>query len=1394
MKLVGNIFGNLDKTKIFFLSIFLVLAFGCAAFATTFDFWGYTYDVNGNPLNGTNITMTLYNYSNWTDPVYHINSTTSDATGFFNLSGIDIVTDIMYQPKAVHYDGDDADYVGKSLPSFPAQEMQNLNNISFFMKEAATINLTVFGEDLEISELSPSSIDNSFKTGLAYNPNTNRFFVLNSSDYVLVYNSSFGYISSSSGATLNNATALAFCNDTGLLYVANITNITSYNSDWSINSSWNISGYNLTKIFDIECYQGIWYLSTYNGSFTGIIKLNLTPGQPASKTGDVSLDTKYVGSIEHYVGDSAGWYLAYDNSGTFEMEMFSHDWLDILLWKPYTFSKQVDGLVNANGTWYYSSAQDNTTNEFEFAIADKYFNYMIKDTALGYPVAEQFGMENMVQQATIYLPADRNYSIMVYPNCSMPSSYNLNNISAYGQSPHIDIRINVTEVNKWVHGTVTYQGSSVFDNLTVVPYILEPGNMVFGGMAMPYNMSAWRDENWDNISDNNVSDEYNASIGFYNITIPGNTLGNNVLLFVIAKNGTDYYGGFKDITVTAAGTDMEVNVTAHKLIGNETNITMDDASSWNETNITTLMKNFKVLGSSGDPVSFAHIEIQIDYSSYGGAEFSWMVDVDDNDNGTFSIPIYNASISRINIFSQDSAPLKTSLTVADLQNDTVQIQLSQFSPGAIETELTEEENYTVLDYTKGLEYIFNEGWKYLNGTDKLVKYNTTFAYNETVNLSTLTSITNLSAFYIDNETELYMNITHIDNTTNVTDISNLNYTYVSDVDMYENITFVSAIVNISGNLTNVIDMLNTSDSFSLEKRNINDTLGSDLPLGAITVLGDDFGTDLLMAFNDSGTGKIVRYMVVNGYKLTPTSNHDLSKVPNGLTYKEPTNETSDDDFFAYASAQDSTINIFAIDDSFGDLQIGLYKYSDECNVPYPDDSCILGGSEKTFGDDFNPLSVIMGGGKINFRMRKESNNITVQYNNVDMLASGPPDVLFDSSPNATQGQSAMEEAWRFGSQGPEIYDDVLLGIPYNSSAYNDNWDFTVTIDKFYDASWNVIWERGVNTTGQLSGTDYADYNTGDYAPYVNAGMACSKTDSAMSSALCYVDTAKHMIWMKIPHFSGISPVVNGTALDNGASCSANDDCASGHCVHGVCRAGSTYCGDGYCDSGETVSSCPADCDTGGTTGGGAETTTTTGKTHTWIEMSPGVVHEMEIDDSEIGLKQIQLTIKNQANNVKIKVTKQAEKPAQIEHEVSGKVYKYIKIEAENIDSEIIDKATIQFFVDKNWTVENNIDLDKIYLNRYTTQWQRLDTNKIGEEGDNYIYEAETPGFSYFVITGEEKLAEAEPEEEEEEQEEKAEEEEQPEAPKTPTAFWVGLAILLIIILVAVFAWKKDFLK
>ena len=69
----------------------------------------------------------------------------------------------------------------------------------------------------------------------------------------------------------------------------------------------------------------------------------------------------------------------------------------------------------------------------------------------------------------------------------------------------------------------------------------------------------------------------------------------------------------------------------------------------------------------------------------------------------------------------------------------------------------------------------------------------------------------------------------------------------------------------------------------------------------------------------------------------------------------------------------------------------------------------------------------------------------------------------------------------------------------------------------------------------------------------------------------------------------------------------------------------------------------------------------------------------------------------------------------------------------------IANPVIGFKVAKSWITENDIDESTIKLNRYSSDaWNQLPTTKTDED-DSYIYfNSETPGFSPFAITGNER--------------------------------------------------------
>jgi len=137
-------------------------------------------------------------------------------------------------------------------------------------------------------------------------------------------------------------------------------------------------------------------------------------------------------------------------------------------------------------------------------------------------------------------------------------------------------------------------------------------------------------------------------------------------------------------------------------------------------------------------------------------------------------------------------------------------------------------------------------------------------------------------------------------------------------------------------------------------------------------------------------------------------------------------------------------------------------------------------------------------------------------------------------------------------------------------------------------------------------------------------------------------------------------------------------------------------------------------------------------------MIPGSAEIMHVDDPDIGLKMINITVRNPAQTVTITVTKLVGQPASVVHNVSGKVYKYIEITASKLTDENISSVKIQFQTNKTWIIRNNINRATIALNRYHNNvWQRLQTREISEDSDFVYYEAESPGFSTFAVTGEE---------------------------------------------------------
>ncbi len=115
---------------------------------------------------------------------------------------------------------------------------------------------------------------------------------------------------------------------------------------------------------------------------------------------------------------------------------------------------------------------------------------------------------------------------------------------------------------------------------------------------------------------------------------------------------------------------------------------------------------------------------------------------------------------------------------------------------------------------------------------------------------------------------------------------------------------------------------------------------------------------------------------------------------------------------------------------------------------------------------------------------------------------------------------------------------------------------------------------------------------------------------------------------------------------------------------------------------------------------------------------------------------------------------------------TGLVYKYFEIDKVGIDNVIISQVVINFSVEKQWLTENDVNKDKISLQKYVGEsitgallhvvnnifritglaplqiepWLELDATIISETDDKINYESSMQDFSTFAITGEPQIS------------------------------------------------------
>jgi len=298
----------------------------------------------------------------------------------------------------------------------------------------------------------------------------------------------------------------------------------------------------------------------------------------------------------------------------------------------------------------------------------------------------------------------------------------------------------------------------------------------------------------------------------------------------------------------------------------------------------------------------------------------------------------------------------------------------------------------------------------------------------------------------------------------------------------------------------------------------------------------------------------------------------------------------------------------------------------------------------------------------------------------------------------------------------------VVTIDASNAQINADTNLTINVTLSSSATWDITF--GVNVTG------------------IGAEANVTVTSTPFNSSLVTVDESTAPTTSLSKSSSTITTITvsfscsDATSGISSCSLSSSSGTVSGSIISGLsCRTSYTITVTAEDNAGNTATSSES-FSTSSCGGGGLLVPKLPQKIHSWTLITPGIPVIMKDFDTEIGIKQIQIEVNNEAQDVKITVTKHDGKPAEVSVEKTGKVYQYLQIGAENLEN-TLDKATVEFRVGRTWAAGVGLGKNDIAVFRYNetaSRWDELTTTSTGEDATYYYYGVELDEFSYFAIS------------------------------------------------------------
>jgi len=321
------------------------------------------------------------------------------------------------------------------------------------------------------------------------------------------------------------------------------------------------------------------------------------------------------------------------------------------------------------------------------------------------------------------------------------------------------------------------------------------------------------------------------------------------------------------------------------------------------------------------------------------------------------------------------------------------------------------------------------------------------------------------------------------------------------------------------------------------------------------------------------------------------------------------------------------------------------------------------------------------------------------------------------------------------------------GMGANNANLSQNWIF-VNVTASDDNADDIIYLL-FNSTGQVNSTIYAGYTTntinwtnlsdGTYTYNVTINDTLSNSNITTTYTIILDTTDPTVSFGCTP--SAVHP--GGTVT---CTCTGTDATSGVETTSYTASPSSSVSGSFLktCDVTDYAGNSASGTDTytvaqtssGDGSGDGGTPSAPVKRIHSWTRITPGAAKIIKDFDAEIGIKQIQIEVNNEVQNVKMSVTKYGGKPAMVSKEKTGKVQKYLQIELENI-LDNLKKSIVTIQVEKSWVSGQSLDKENIALfkfNENKERWDELETSYKEESGTYYFYDIELTSFSYFAIS------------------------------------------------------------